>query len=363
LKTFSMATINHSCSRAEKPNRNEDWLDVIIKIILCLLIATFSLPVLSAEVCLERPFNLISPVIPDFAAAEDNFPIGTQFNSVAVQATQSVIIDCSNDLSEKLHSVRLYPQLSASGVTWSFMGRDFPVYKTTVPSIGIAIGFKDTNAVNWIPLSAPNATVFPAEGTPTIPVTTFGGEMKVWYISLGELVTGSYTIPDTLIGKFTGHRENGSTLNWADATLSGTTINVVAMGCDLKSDSIGVELGQLTLSEFYGVGSLTSNKNFSITLDCDSEVKVDMDLSSPNIINSESGIIGLTSDGQEAKGVGVQVLNQNNTPIRLGDDVTVLSKTIIGLNSIGFSARYYQVDDVVSPGTANAVANFTIKYK
>jgi type 1 fimbria pilin len=334
-----------------------------MKSILFLFISIFSLPALSeTEYCLEKTFNIAPPVIPDFSAPEDNFPVGEQFNNIAVERHQSGILDCSNDTS-RLYSIRLYPKLADSGVTWKFLGKDFPVYKTPVPGIGIAIGFKDGNAVNWIPLDRPHATVFPAEGTPAPPITTFGGEMKVWYISLGGLETGKYDIPTIQLGTFTGHKQDGTTLNWVDAFLLGTTLNVVAMGCELESDSIGVKLGQLELSDFGGVGSVTSNKDFFVSLDCDSKLKVDINLSSPKIINGESGVIGLTSDGQEAKGVGIQVLNPNNTPIRLGDDVTVLSETTIGLNSINFSARYYQVDDIVSPGTANAVANFTIKYK
>jgi len=331
-----------------------------MRLLLVFFLSSYSFSVF-ADTCLETTVVVTPPAIPDFVGAEDNFPIGEQLSSLAASKAQSGIVNCNN-VANLLASARLYPKLTDSGVTWSFMGRSFPVYKTTIPGIGLAIGFKDGKAVNWIPLDRPYAAVFPAEGTANYPIKTLGGEIKVWYISLGGLKSGVYTMPDTLVAQLTAHEESGGTLNWVDMILSGTTLTVEAKGCELQSNAVGVELGQFAVADFNGVGSSTRAKKFSIAMDCDPDIQVNLNVANSNAVSGAAGVVGLTADEESATGVGIQIMKEDGVPISLGQDEEMLISTE-GLNNINLQARYFQVDEKVVPGAANAVANFTIRYK
>lgn len=329
--------------------------NVVVLILVAPLIAL-------ADSCPSSRVFIASPRLPDFSGPSDNFPVGEQISSLAASSYNSIIVNC-RDQESLIGSGRLYPELSDAGVTWVFLGRNFPVYKTPIPGIGVAIGFKDPNADEWIPLVKPYAKIFPADGTPDYEISTLGGELKIWYISLGGLASGLYTVPAMTVATLTAHKMDGSTLAWVDVMLGGNSINVEAQGCVLQSNTVGVELGRFKTIDFNGVGSAAPPSHFSIVMECDPDIGVNLTVSDANAINSGAGIIGLSASEQSAVGVGIQLMEADGlTPIVLGEEKEMLISTE-GQNRINLSARYYQVDEQIQPGSVNAVANFSVRYK
>ncbi|CAI1002435.1 fimbrial protein [Serratia entomophila] len=80
-------------------------------------------------------------------------------------------------------------------------------------------------------------------------------------------------------------------------------------------------------------------------------------------IQGQSGLLALTQDaGKEAKGVGIQLLDDASNVLNIGNDSRVYSLAENKDNVLGFVARYYAYD-TVSVGSANSTANFTIVYQ
>lgn len=78
---------------------------------------------------------------------------------------------------------------------------------------------------------------------------------------------------------------------------------------------------------------------------------------------SDSGVVALNT-ASTASGVAVQILNENQQPIALKTPFTVASYPVsAALITVPLYARYYQIAEKVNPGSANAVATYTISYQ
>nr|WP_309139800.1 MULTISPECIES: fimbrial protein [unclassified Pseudomonas] len=83
------------------------------------------------------------------------------------------------------------------------------------------------------------------------------------------------------------------------------------------------------------------------------------------MIDATNGVLSLTPGAGTATGVGLQVLHLSGGPWMLSQNQllnTVLGPGTTSLN-IPMSARYLQTASTITPGTANAVATYTIIYQ
>lgn len=133
-----------------------------------------------------------------------------------------------------------------------------------------------------------------------------------------------------------------------------------------------VPLGSYSLSPSGGFGSgigQTSNMiPFDIKLNCEALLsgtfRVLMQLDGDAVSGlSDSGVVALNT-ASTASGVAVQILNENQQPIALKTPFTVASYPVsAALITVPLYARYYQIAEKVNPGSANAVATYTISYQ
>jgi len=78
---------------------------------------------------------------------------------------------------------------------------------------------------------------------------------------------------------------------------------------------------------------------------------------------SEAGVVALNTTST-ASGVGVQILNENQQPIALATPFNIASYPLSSaLITVPLYARYYQTAAKINPGTANAVATYTLSYQ
>ncbi|MBS9435381.1 fimbrial protein [Photorhabdus hainanensis] len=126
-----------------------------------------------------------------------------------------------------------------------------------------------------------------------------------------------------------------------------------------------IKLGRINTSSFKGRGSTAGRNNFDILIQCKDKniptIKFTGEVVSPSL----NSIVKLHqySEGKTAKGIGVQLLHNNN-PVDMDTPLTITEwRGEKDLYYLLLTAHYYQIDDKVTGGKANATIHFTIEYK
>ncbi|EXF95735.1 hypothetical protein HK44_023730 [Pseudomonas fluorescens HK44] len=140
------------------------------------------------------------------------------------------------------------------------------------------------------------------------------------------------------------------------------SITVIEASC--QTPTVHVNLGKHRISEFGAVGSTVGQTPFNIRLDnCPSGlsgISYQLDPITP-AFNASQGI--LTVSGGGASGVGIQITDENNASVRLGERLRFLDTPPSGNLTIPLRAAYYKTAQQVSSGPANAAMQFTITYQ
>jgi type 1 fimbria pilin len=80
--------------------------------------------------------------------------------------------------------------------------------------------------------------------------------------------------------------------------------------------------------------------------------------------SNEPGVLRITPSGTvlTAEGVGIQIVDDKQMPVKFGDDAEV-GPSKDGSYIVPFTARYYQTGDKIGAGRADGTATFTIMYR
>jgi len=172
--------------------------------------------------------------------------------------------------------------------------------------------------------------------------------------SVGSLVSGkdvSFTI--TNIKKFV-------TVKDETCSVASDTNQTVSLGSYSTSTSSGLGAG---------IGETSPSMPFNIQLNCETLLSGSFDVMmqfSGDAVSglSDIGVLALNAQTSTASGVGVQILNEDQQPVSLATPFGVAAFPLSSaLVTVPLYARYYQIADTVSPGSANAVATYTISYQ
>ncbi|HBK4767639.1 TPA: fimbrial protein [Serratia liquefaciens] len=186
----------------------------------------------------------------------------------------------------------------------------------------------------------------------------------VWLIELiktgpaasGYLATGTWA-------SFSVIPATGSPWITTSLTVTGTN-NIISVACSLNSTSINVPLGDVLDIKFTGVGVTAGDKTFDLGLNCDKEARINVALAgTQNTDTTDTSVLALTNAGQTgtAKGVGVQLL-YGGVPLKINNNI-VLKTSVGGQETLPFTARYYQTNQLVTAGKANSSATLNITYQ
>ncbi|MGB7801546.1 fimbrial protein [Buttiauxella sp.] len=144
------------------------------------------------------------------------------------------------------------------------------------------------------------------------------------------------------------------------------TGEIIDAGCDVVNtvaNPLTVNLGKVAKSEFTTNNSLAAATEFKIQLtNCPVTVATASIKFDGTALNGDNSVLKLTQDTGVASGVGVQIsdaagvlpLFQNSAAYSLTSGST--------MNNLPFVARYKAVSSTVTPGPANATANFSVIY-
>ncbi|MBC2680753.1 fimbrial protein [Pseudomonas baltica] len=139
---------------------------------------------------------------------------------------------------------------------------------------------------------------------------------------------------------------------------------IALMESSCQTPSVNVDLGKQYMSRLVNIGSTTGRKGFNIVLkDCPagfSGISYQLDPIKP-AFDAKQGILALDEGG--ATGVGIQISDQDNTAVSLGEAHRISVDNSSGDHSIALQAAYYKTANQVTPGKANASMQFTITYQ
>ncbi|CAI2448629.1 fimbrial protein [Serratia liquefaciens] len=153
--------------------------------------------------------------------------------------------------------------------------------------------------------------------------------------------------------------------SWTVTSLMTTGVNnITSVACSLNSTSINVPLGDVSTVQFTAIGATAGDKTFDIGLNCDKGARINVALAgTQNTDTTDTSVLALTNAGQTgtAKGVGVQLL-YGGVPLKINNNI-VLKTSVGGQETLPFTARYYQTNNLLGPGKANSSATLNITYQ
>ena len=239
-----------------------------------------------------------------------------------------------------------------------------PIYNiNALPGLGYSLS--DTSLY-----SSPN--YFKPYGTVSAPAGSYNfdasAKLRIDFWRTGNLTTGQYCLP---AGTTLGYLRFDNLTVLRVVMSNGLCVNVVGPTCTVSTDSknISVPLGDQQISQFSGIGSGSPGKRFNINLLSCSNVQAVLlqfnataDSDYPNA--AQQGVIQLQSVANKATGIGVQLLKADGvTPMPLNSQQNVWQGASTPSLSLPFTVRYLQTKASVTPGQANALAQFVVAYQ
>jgi major type 1 subunit fimbrin (pilin) len=139
---------------------------------------------------------------------------------------------------------------------------------------------------------------------------------------------------------------------------------ITAGACGISADTLDqtVDLGQVPASDFKKIGDRSQAKSFNINLtDCDTTTAKNAFFTFTG--TSDTAVPGLFAVTGGASDVGIRLQSSAGDYLDNGTEqksAVVLSN---GNNVVQFGAMYESTAATVTPGVADSVANFTVRYQ
>ncbi len=237
------------------------------------------------------------------------------------------------------------------------------VYDSGVPGVGVALMNEQGQRI-----SGAGGVQCDSRGTPIGYVSSDGQLSFNFNVTLELVKTSNEVKSGTLIQSQTefgigvfAHEGIGAPNNISYAG----NVNVQIVTCSVLPRNLTVNLGDFPVSDFIGVGMLSSTaQDFNVTVNCNTTVQPEVKISSANGYEPAfEGVIKLTPQTGMATGVGVRMLFDGN--IATFDNYVPTQREAAANETldIPFEVRYEQISDEVTPGPANTVATITLAYK
>jgi type 1 fimbria pilin len=305
-------------------------------------------------------------------------PIGSKIFSTGVTGVvgPGFMLRCDNDGTQLLTADISTPLPIAPGTFPPVDGKDLTgkVLQTSIPGVGLYLelgGSLNSTASNAFLANDGGIGAVPYIGENQRNMSPSPLEMSNLSIRYMALIkTGP--IPAGVSG-FNQEVVRGVVSDVGDAVRLNLGGQVQQAQCTLRADAVSanpVQLGRHDIANFTGQGSTTNPVDFFITLnDCEDDpagsvarafIRLDgVEGSVP--VERDMGVFTLTTDS-DARGIGIQVLRSDNTPLKLEEFVDMVALTP-GITRLDLRARYYQYEPTVTPGDAKGALNFTIEYR
>ena len=169
------------------------------------------------------------------------------------------------------------------------------------------------------------------------------------------LDTSRLTSQDTLGGVVVG-----------EMRFSPTSVHITTNTCNLVDRNIFVPLKTVNSQDFDGQYSeILTDGSFKIAInDCAAGTKIDYQFTRTGSTGVTNGsVLGIASGDAAAQGLGIQILDSNDTVLQFDQTYTAISATQDKVPAeIPLKARYVKTGEV-KPGKVEAVATFELFYR
>ncbi|WP_241291690.1 fimbrial protein [Burkholderia stabilis] len=139
---------------------------------------------------------------------------------------------------------------------------------------------------------------------------------------------------------------------------------IVAGACGISADTLDqtVSLGQVPANVFKKVGDRSQAQQFNIVLtDCDTSTSGNAFFTFTGAADSANPELFATTGS--ASDVGIRLQSSSNEYLKNGTEQSAPVVLSNGNNTVTFGAMYEATAASVTPGIANSVANFTVRYQ
>ncbi|HDL7749729.1 TPA: type 1 fimbrial protein [Yersinia enterocolitica] len=174
---------------------------------------------------------------------------------------------------------------------------------------------------------------------------------------------GAINIPQGYI-KYYLEDDGPATAKNLPGILDAATGIVSKNGCTLTTPTINFNLGEHQQNNFKRIGATGREITQPIILSCNPKTKYSLSINGDD--GGAPGVIKLTQEPGAASGIGVQLLTaKDNQPVNLTlpKEMGISADSNNVTETIDITARYYQTETKVTPGSANASATFTMTYQ
>lgn len=290
-------------------------------------------------------------------------PVGTLLTAwITTPATQNWYT-CSATVQEQIGAGITPLVTELSGTTIADSGATYPVFKTNLPGVGIAMGSKIyRNGCGWESDWSPVTAVRRGSACNSLDLRPNGGQLRAVLVKIGAITSGLVSAGPIAQGQL--YANAAWDTQWP-ITISTTSTQVTVLSC--STPDVLVNLGPHKSSEFKGPGTFTSMTAFNVALkSCPAginRVSYQIDAVTP-VVNAASSVVALDSSST-ATGVGVQLLDGSGNvfPLATPKNLGGYSTSAGGDYAVPFNARYYQTGPSVGAGSANTAMTFTMSYE
>lgn len=144
---------------------------------------------------------------------------------------------------------------------------------------------------------------------------------------------------------------------------TGSVVNA-ACAVSAASSELTVNMGQVRLASFTGLGAEASKTRFNIELlDCDTAISQTATIKFQATASANSQAFDAGIGAGKATGIGLQIRDQNNIIVAPNTGVSTQTQLIPGRNILPFSVSYISVLAAVEAGDASANIDFVVNYQ
>lgn len=275
-------------------------------------------------------------------------------------------------------SVQGYPPYVRDGFI-TVDGGTYGVYQTNNATLGYIARWRfsaNGEVSDWYPLTV-------APGNYQTPPNWFdisynggasfnlGVDVAIRFVKrTSSLVPGAVTIVDPMYMRHYQQTSDGNTSagtnTYRIAQVRSSTMYVVAGGT-CTTPNKDVELVTVPASSFTGIGSTAATQPFSLLLaNCPSRMNSIGYSFAPTtaVLDEANGVVAL-DDTSTARGVGIQLTDSNNRPIKFGTVYILEEYNWVSARDyhVELEASLYQTETHMSGGSVSSAVTFTMDYR
>nr|WP_314265922.1 fimbrial protein [uncultured Moellerella sp.] len=147
-------------------------------------------------------------------------------------------------------------------------------------------------------------------------------------------------------------------------TIQPNSIYINILNCSLNQTNYNIFLGDWYDTQFTNIGDSSEMVDVPISLRCMAGTNINVTVTSSNgYTDAATGKINLTAGENSAKGIAIQLLDNNGDSIKLNDKFNQTNSAPEGDYIFKWKARYIKTANTITPGTANSTATVNIRYE